>query len=246
MSDKTEQYWDQWATEDAVAGILGKSVGSTAFWESGANQYQREIRPRLEQWLDLEQDNLCAAELGCGIGRILKPMLADFRTVIGLDVSSQMLVQARAAIPDERVQFVQTGQTSIPDIPDASVDALVAWQVYIHFPDKTTIERSVLEVARVLRPGGAFVMTARMATGWMQLKSLPVFPRRYRNLIPSRLLSLNFRLRTRNPKLQSDSWRGTLLTFKDMNRICNAAGFRIVEHQPHGASSVHTFTLILR
>jgi SAM-dependent methyltransferase len=80
-----------------------------------------------------------------------------------------------------RVSFTRCSQDHIP-LEDASVDAAFSISVLEHVSDPG---RAVLEVARVLAPGGLFVVTMDVCVeGWLQLKPGPF--RRLMNLLEER------------------------------------------------------------
>ena len=85
-----------------------------------------------------------ALDLGAGTGRLTERLLA-----IGMDVVAvEPLADMRAFIPTAAEALDGTAE-AIP-LPDASVDAVVAGQAF-HWFD---IPRAMVEIARVLRPGG--------------------------------------------------------------------------------------------
>src|SRR5947209_3829172 len=61
-------------------------------------------------------------EIGCGIGRLLRPMAARFQRVIGFDVSSKMIEQSRTYLADvTNVETYANDGSTLPGIPDDSV-----------------------------------------------------------------------------------------------------------------------------
>jgi SAM-dependent methyltransferase len=97
-----------------------------------------------------------ALEIGCGLGRICLALGSRFDRVIGYDISAEMLAQARALVPDERIDLRLTDGTSLPGTPDRSVDLVVSFTVFQHIPSVSVIEGYIREAGRVLRPGGVF------------------------------------------------------------------------------------------
>jgi ubiquinone/menaquinone biosynthesis C-methylase UbiE len=95
-------------------------------------------------------------DLGCGTGQLahrLRLTNAHAR-VVGCDFSAGMLRAARAR--DRRVAWVQGDALHLP-FARAAFDAVVSTQAFHWFPDQAA---ALQEIARVLRPGGAFVLTA--------------------------------------------------------------------------------------
>lgn len=113
-----------------------------------------------------EQDAVVAAlraedmgrvlDLGCGTGQLAHRLrVTNPRVhVVGCDFSAGMLRAARAR--DRGVAWVQSDALRLP-FARAAFDAVVSTQAFHWFPDQAATLR---EIARVLRPGGAFILTA--------------------------------------------------------------------------------------
>lgn len=131
-----------------------------AYYEQLASQYDQsrfgnsygqflhaQERPVLQHFL-----HGCPPEhtldLACGTGRMLD--LAG----TGLDISPNMIAEARKKHPEKRL--VHGDATSLP-FPDASFDAVFSLHFIMHLNPEPTC--AVLnEVHRVLRPGGRFIL----------------------------------------------------------------------------------------
>lgn len=92
------------------------------------------------------------ADLGCGDGTTARALLADGllgeRTYL-VDLSPERVAAAVAAIPGG-VGIVGNA-SDVAELPDGSVDGVVAGQLIEHLPDDATLAP---ELARLLRPGG--------------------------------------------------------------------------------------------
>jgi SAM-dependent methyltransferase len=104
-------------------------------------------------------------EVGCGWGELAAWIAKDTGAeVIATDLSPRMVDLARRAGVEARIADVQ----ELP-FEDASFDAVVAaWMLY-HVPD---LERGLSEIARVLRPGGAFFATTNSRYHLQELREL--------------------------------------------------------------------------
>jgi SAM-dependent methyltransferase len=83
--------------------------------------------------------------------------------VFGLDFTPEMLARARTSAAEQRlanVTFLEGDIESVP-LPDASVDVVISNCVINLAPDK---RRVFAEAARVLVPGGRFVVADMLAT----------------------------------------------------------------------------------
>lgn len=95
-------------------------------------------------------------DLACGTGRIAVPLAARGFAVSGLDISNRVLEEARAAGPE--LDFRQGDMRELP-WPEGSFDAVInMWTAFGYFATQAEDERALAEVARVLRPGGVFIL----------------------------------------------------------------------------------------
>jgi len=99
-------------------------------------------------------------DLGCGPGLLVLELArrAPGITVVGVDLSDEMLAQAKerattAGIAGQ-VAFHQGDAERIP-LPDAAVDLVISTLSLHHWQEPATV---LDEIARVLRPGGAFLI----------------------------------------------------------------------------------------
>jgi len=96
-------------------------------------------------------------DLGCGTGRLLERASTRWPDArfIGVDLSSAMIAEASRKRPgDARYRFVVGDAAALP-LDSASVDVALSTISFHHWGDQLG---GVREVARVLRPGGLFVL----------------------------------------------------------------------------------------
>jgi SAM-dependent methyltransferase len=92
-------------------------------------------------------------DAGCGTGRALPALrmaAGTDGTVIGLDVTPEMLDQARHGGRPDFATLVLGDSCRLP-LADRSVDVVFAAGLVMHLPDLTA---GLTELARVVRPGG--------------------------------------------------------------------------------------------
>jgi SAM-dependent methyltransferase len=89
-------------------------------------------------------------EVGCGQGRIAAHLAGLGLAVWGLDLSPEMIAQARKRYPDLRFEV---GSMTELDLPDGSLAGIVAWYSIIHIPPAVH-PKIFAEFHRVLAPGG--------------------------------------------------------------------------------------------
>lgn len=94
-------------------------------------------------------------DLGCGPGRHAAALARRGARVVGLDLSTALLHAARGAGAE---RLVRADMRSLP-LRDAAFDAVLnLFTSFGYFAEDTEHEAVVREVARVLRPGGRFVL----------------------------------------------------------------------------------------
>jgi len=141
------------------------SDGMRELYEARAAQQYAEPAalpdPRLDRKFaricELVREQLpCAAFLdaGCGDGRYLAALAADLpERVAGVDISERILETARLRVPDADLR--RANLESLP-FGDAEFDVVLSSQVIEHVLDAPT---AVRELARVLRGGGALILS---------------------------------------------------------------------------------------
>ena len=110
-------------------------------------------------WSLLERHLPCDAFLdaGCGDGRYLAAVARarGAARVVGTDISERILDTARAAAAPFEPELVRANLESLP-FDDAEFDVVLCSQVIEHLLD---VDAGMRELARVLRPQGALILT---------------------------------------------------------------------------------------
>jgi SAM-dependent methyltransferase len=97
-------------------------------------------------------------ELGCGSGRMTSSFARNYRRVVAIDLSSEMLQRAREIHFRERnILWLRLGGTDLACLPSDSVDFLFSYLVLQHFPSEALVFSYIRETLRVVKPGGAFL-----------------------------------------------------------------------------------------
>ena len=94
-------------------------------------------------------------DLGCGPGQTTKYLTAFGIEISGMDLSAELLEQARAIHPE--IHF-RKGNILELEFENDSIAGIVAFYVVLHFT-KEQVEMAFREVFRVLQPGAIFLLT---------------------------------------------------------------------------------------
>ena len=103
-------------------------------------------------------------DVGCGTGRLLR--LAEDRfpgaRLLGVDAAIEMVKQAEASTrAGSNIRFQQATAEDLP-FPNSQFDLVFSTLTFHHWRDQS---KGMLEVARVLAPGGRWLLADFMATG---------------------------------------------------------------------------------
>lgn len=148
--------FDRLARLAPEAGVALYALGSPDLL-AAANE---EVVCRARDWGLLRRDR-ALLEIGCGIGRLALALAPEMANVTGLDVSGEMISEARrraAGIANTR--FIQSSGRDLSGLSDSGFDLVLAADVfpYLVAAGDHLARIHVEEAARVLRPGGALLV----------------------------------------------------------------------------------------
>ncbi|MBK8049067.1 MAG: class I SAM-dependent methyltransferase [Anaerolineales bacterium] len=97
-------------------------------------------------------------DAGCGAGHTALAFAPSARRVMAVDLSESMLMQGRRLAEERHITNVdfRIGDVESVAFPDASFDIVTSRYSAHHWPNP---ERALAEFRRVLRPGGAFLLS---------------------------------------------------------------------------------------
>ena len=96
-----------------------------------------------------------ALEVGCGTGIFLEAAATTGASIVALDLSADLLAQARARVAAAGKVRLSLGNAEQMPFRDGSFDAAYGSSILHHL----NIDNALAEVFRVLRPGGRIVFT---------------------------------------------------------------------------------------
>lgn len=106
-------------------------------------------------------------DVGCGTGKLLRLAQTRFpgAELVGIDAAIEMVRQAQASNPAGTIRFQQAMAEELP-FPSASIDLVFSTMTFHHWKDQS---RGLAEIARVLTPGGRWLLAEFMASGFIGL-----------------------------------------------------------------------------
>jgi len=158
--EKMQREWDQRARENARFYVNTERQDWTdaEFFRSGERTVAEEILTdmiNICQGKDPKQ--MRVLEIGCGAGRVTRALAQIFGEVYGVDISGEMVRQARAALADlPEVHIFQNSGKDLDVLGNARFDFAFSSIVFQHIPSREVIESYVHAVRRRLRRGRLF------------------------------------------------------------------------------------------
>jgi SAM-dependent methyltransferase len=225
-------FWDAKARENAMFYIHSvldyADTDADAFWASG--------RDNLDTTLALFDRHIAPSddvvEIGCGIGRLTRPLAERARSVVGVDVSAEMIERGRRALADlDNVTLLVGSGADLSGIPDTSASVVYSFIVFQHIPDPAITCRYVTDMGRVLRPGGWALF---------QVSDLPLIHRPETHRAVRSLGSRIGRLRGRLPRgCLAPEWLGSAVARPDLEAALAAGGLTLLG--THGDGTQYCF-----
>ena len=173
--EQMRQDWDERARQNARYYVASGREQWTdeEYFRSGEINVEREILTDMGNVCQgRDPKRMRVLEIGCGTGRITRALARHFGEVYAVDISAEMVRQARQALRGSRNVHVfqnngrdlrvlrRDGVAGILDRvglgPALQFDFAFSYIVFQHIPSYEVIESYVREVHRLLRPGALF------------------------------------------------------------------------------------------
>jgi SAM-dependent methyltransferase len=158
--EKMQREWDERARENARFYVNTEQQEWTdaEFFQSGQRTVAEEI---LTDMINICQGKdpkrMRVLEIGCGAGRVTRALAQVFGEVYGVDISGEMVRQAREALADlPHVHISQNNGKDLEVLGSIRLDFVFSSIVFQHIPSREVIESYVKAVRSRLRRGGLF------------------------------------------------------------------------------------------
>jgi ubiquinone/menaquinone biosynthesis C-methylase UbiE len=150
--------WNERARENAKWYINTVRVqqDDAEFDETGRAEVDKLLRAELSLLTQGRAPRaLRVLEIGCGIGRMTKHLAELFGEVHAVDVSGEMVRQARERLREfPNVHCHETSGCDFAALPSDYFDLVFSAYVFQHVPSATVIRANLADAFRVLKPGG--------------------------------------------------------------------------------------------
>jgi ubiquinone/menaquinone biosynthesis C-methylase UbiE len=173
VTDRMREDWNARAREDAnfYVAFARRDQDSQEFFDTGKDVV-RSFKEELKRFPPTSNRRAWRAlEIGCGPGRLMRPLSEIFGEIHGVDVSDEMIRRAEANLSD--VPHAHPHHSSGADLAqfaDESFDFVYSYAVFQHIPSRDVVMNYLREAGRVLKTGGMMRL---------QINGLPESARRY-------------------------------------------------------------------
>ena len=207
-SARMKREWNARAAENARYFVRSTTRDQTEedFDASGRENVNQCVITDLPQIAgQRDPKSMAMLEIGCGLGRMTKHFAGLFGHVHAIDVSGEMIRQARERLKAlSNVSLDETSGDNLSFLADETIDFVFSFIVFQHIPDRAVVINYIREAHRVLRPGGVFKFQVQGCTEkrWMEA-----------------------------PK---DTWHGVTITEEDITRLRGELGFDLLAKSGQG------------
>jgi ubiquinone/menaquinone biosynthesis C-methylase UbiE len=182
-----------WMTEESAERY---DTQVEVLFNGTANAIRRQALPQLQEiFAGRDQRKLRLLDIGCGTGRFIDQVKQVWPRLpcIGLDLSEPYIGHARRHLRHWAVTNLLVANAEAIPVPDASCDAVTSIFMFHELPPE--VRRIVFgECARVLKPGGRFVLLDSLQLGDRPDYDglLELFPRSYHEPFYSTYITEDF------------------------------------------------------
>jgi ubiquinone/menaquinone biosynthesis C-methylase UbiE len=167
---KMRSDWNDRAKENAQYYVQNekKKWDQRDFFRSGEINVANEVMTDMVAICGGQRSplDLSMLEIGCGVGRMTRMLARIFGHVTGVDISEEMVRQARENTADlKNVDLLLGDGCTLAGLPDGNYDFAFSFIVFQHIPAYTVIASYCREVYRVLKPRGLFKFQVQGHTG---------------------------------------------------------------------------------
>ncbi|MBZ5605444.1 MAG: methyltransferase domain-containing protein [Acidobacteriia bacterium] len=156
VSARMREDWNARAREDAGYYVaFGRRDSDDAAFFATATEVINGLEWELSRVPIDQRGNWRALEIGCGPGRLLRPMSRHFVEIHGVDVSDEMIALAKEKLRDvPNAHPHATDGASLRQFENEYFDFVYSYAVFQHIPSRDVVFEYLRETHRVLKNGG--------------------------------------------------------------------------------------------
>jgi len=175
VSQRMREDWNERARDDAYYYVaFGRKGQQDDEFFATAADVVRGLEAELKRLPAADSGSRRALEIGCGPGRLMRPMSRNFGEIHGVDVSDEMVRLAAEKLKDVPHAFpTHTDGAGLALYRDEFFDFVYSYAVFQHIPSRDVVFSYLTEARRVLKPGGilrcqinGLPPTAKQYTTW--------------------------------------------------------------------------------
>ena len=160
LPERMRRDWDERARENAryYVATAQEQWSDEEFYRSGQLTVAGEVLTDMENICrGRDPKRMRVLEIGCGAGRITRALADIFGEAYGVDVSGEMVRQARLALADRpNAHVFHNNGVDLSVLGDVTFDFAFSVIVFQHVPSQAVVENYVREVHRRLGPEDLF------------------------------------------------------------------------------------------
>jgi SAM-dependent methyltransferase len=152
--------WNARAREDAGYYVaFGRRGSDEAEFFATAGEVINRLQSEMRRVPLSQRGDWRALEIGCGPGRVMRPMSAQFLEIHGVDVSDEMIALAEEKLRDLPNAHPHVGDgSSLSQFKDEYFEFVYSYAVFQHIPDREVVFNYLRETHRVMKPGALAVL----------------------------------------------------------------------------------------
>jgi SAM-dependent methyltransferase len=159
QGDVSAQMRDDWnarAREDAGYYVaFGRRDQDDAEFYATATEMVSSLETELRRVPISERGDWRALEIGCGPGRLMRPMSRHFVEIDGVDVSDEMIAIAKQRLADlPNAHPHHTDGASLSLFENETFEFVYSYAVFQHIPAREVVVQYLRETQRVMKTGG--------------------------------------------------------------------------------------------
>lgn len=225
VTESLRREWNALSRENAFHYIasLKENWGEEDFFESGESDVAEFVDPVLREF-DFKAQDKRVLEIGCGVGRMTFALAKRFGSVIGVDISEEMIQRAKflqSKLRAVNIDFEAGSGKDLAQFPDASIDFCFSYIVLQHIPDVSIVLNYIREIGRVLKDGGIFKV---QVNGYGRVKLPAGYYLLWGSCATHRLRKWKIFMRPHIKFGKLDGWGGVPIGVEEVQTTCATAG----------------------